>query len=261
MLSIAWVLLIIIITVLVAVILYRAIRENRVQYSSNANSSDPVSYEVLIESLEAETGLVQATLGLRLSQMALLSPQNVALLKEVIPDLPEPHPGTGEISFGSGMSAQEYEKMILSAYGFPENQKWDVKVLFTPQRLVDSTSVFRGVGLLGVQVPSLRPSRPMVPAKLMDAVPSPSRTQLHALGDPWRYPFDRYLVMGKIWGVAYLRYKDQYALLNGETYTISFRLPGYVVKSASVSLLSNWPPMLEPFLAEMLVSGLSGHVV
>lgn len=253
----AWLVLLIISLgiVVAAAFLFRALAEEPVQYvqsTSSASLSDPARYKIVVESFESETGLAQATMSLQLSRAVLLSQQSEALLRKDIPDLPELHGGTGVLTFKTGMSPSEYEKELLSYAGAPWDLPPELKLLFTPQQLVDISPLFQGFGLLAVQLPSLRPASPVSPANLSTDFPSPHRAQLRALGDPRRYPFDRYLVMGQIQGVAYLGYKGRYALINGETYQITFRLPGYVVKPAHPSLLRDWPTLMRNVIWKLI---------
>jgi hypothetical protein len=144
------------------------------------------------------------------------------------------------------MPPEQYMKEIFEFFGLPGGQPViildpDVRVEFSAQSMRDMSPEFLGLGLFQVQMPRLTLPRPASPGTLSKERPSTFKAELHALGEPSRYPFDKYILMGGIVGDAYIGYKGQYTRLKGATYDMTFRLPGFVVKQPPAQLLQDWP--------------------
>ena len=121
-----------------------------------------------------------------------------------------------------------------------KNYSAPVQVFFSPFEISDATNEF-SLGVFGPRgwtnnVPLKRP-----PASFSESVPKSTRADVPLLGDPWLYPFDKYVIAAqiKLMIVATPDWK-QYFRIPDDRYTVSPKIPNLMVRNIQASDLEYW---------------------
>jgi len=121
-----------------------------------------------------------------------------------------------------------------------KNYSAPVQVFFSPFEISDATNEF-SLGVFGPRgwtnnVPLKRP-----PASFSESVPKSTRADVPLLGDPWLYPFDKYVIAAqiKLMIVATPDWK-QYFRIPDDRYTVSPKIPNLMVRNIKASDLEYW---------------------
>ena len=121
-----------------------------------------------------------------------------------------------------------------------KNYSAPVQVFFSPFEISDATNEF-SLGVFGPRgwtnnVPLKRP-----PASFSESVPKSTRADVPLLGDPWLYPFDKYVIAAqiKLMIVATPDWK-QYFRIPDDRYTVSPKIPNLMVRNIKASDLDYW---------------------
>jgi len=121
-----------------------------------------------------------------------------------------------------------------------KNYSAPVQVFFSPFEISDATNEF-SLGVFGPRgwtnnVPLKRP-----PASFSESGPKSTRADVPLLGDPWLYPFDKYVIAAqiKLMIVATPDWK-QYFRIPDDRYTVSPKIPNLMVRNIKASDLEYW---------------------
>jgi len=115
------------------------------------------------------------------------------------------------------------------------------KVFFSPFTIFDLGEGYRSAGLWLAQseIGTARLKKP--PQNFTHEVPGTVHQYLTAIGNPRLYPFDRYLVMGRLYWTAMATVDGkQFATIPGEYYSMEFRIPGFKFREATGKELERW---------------------
>jgi hypothetical protein len=121
-----------------------------------------------------------------------------------------------------------------------KNYSAPVQVFFSPFEISDATNEF-SIGVFAPRgwtndVPLKRP-----PASFSESVPKSTKADVPLLGDPWLYPFDKYVLAAqiKLMIVASPDWK-QYFRIPDDRYTILPKIPSLMVRNMKANDLEYW---------------------
>ena len=121
-----------------------------------------------------------------------------------------------------------------------KNYSAPVQVFFSPFEISDATSEF-SVGVFGPHgwtnsVPLRRP-----PASFSESVPKSTQADVRLLGDPWLYPFDKYVIAAQI-KLAIVATPDwnQYFRIPDDRYAVLPKIPNLMVRNIKANDLEYW---------------------
>jgi len=121
-----------------------------------------------------------------------------------------------------------------------KNDSAPVQVFFSPFEISDATNEF-SVGVFGPRgfinnVPLKHP-----PASFSESVPKSTQADVRLLGDPWLYPFDKYVIAAqiKLMIVATPDWK-QYFRIPDDRYTVLPKIPNLMVRNIKANDLEYW---------------------
>ena len=121
-----------------------------------------------------------------------------------------------------------------------KNYSAPVQIFFSPFEISDATNEF-SVGVFGPRgwtnsVPLKRP-----PASFSESVPKSTQADIRLSGDPWLYPFDKYVIAAqiKLMIVATPDWK-QYFRIPDDRYTVLPKVPNLVVRNIKANDLEYW---------------------
>ena len=121
-----------------------------------------------------------------------------------------------------------------------KNDSAPVKVFFSPFEISDATNEF-SVGVFGPRgwmnnVPLKHP-----PASFSESAPKSTQADIRLLGDPWLYPFDKYVIAAqiKLMIVATPDWK-QYFRIPDDSYTVLPKIPNLMVRNIKANDLEYW---------------------
>ena len=121
-----------------------------------------------------------------------------------------------------------------------KNDSAPVKVFFSPFEISDATNEF-SVGVFGPRgwmnnVPLKHP-----PASFSESAPKSTQADIRLLGDPWLYPFDKYVIAAqiKLMIVATPDWK-QYFRIPDDRYTVLPKIPNLIVRNIKANDLEYW---------------------
>jgi len=121
-----------------------------------------------------------------------------------------------------------------------KNDAAPVQVFFSPFEISDATNEF-SVGIFGPRgwtnnVPLKRP-----PASFSESVPKSTQADIRLLGDPWLYPFDKYVVAAQI-KLTIVATSDwnQYFKIPDDRYTVLPKIPNLMVRNIKANDLEYW---------------------
>jgi len=121
-----------------------------------------------------------------------------------------------------------------------KNYSAPVQVFFSPFEISDATNEF-SVGVFGPRgwtnnVPLRHP-----PASFSESVPKSTQADIRLLGDPWLYPFDKYVVAAQI-KLTIVATPDwnQYFRIPDDRYTVLPKTPNLMVRNIKANDLGYW---------------------
>ena len=121
-----------------------------------------------------------------------------------------------------------------------KNSSAPVQVFFSPFEISDATNEF-SVGVFGPRgwtnnVPLRRP-----PASFSESIPKSTQADVRLLGDPWLYPFDKYVVAAQI-KLMIVATPDwnQYFRIPDDRYTVLPKIPDLMVRNIKENDLGYW---------------------
>ena len=121
-----------------------------------------------------------------------------------------------------------------------KNYSAPAQVFFSPFEISDATNEF-SLGVFAprgwtTNVPLKRP-----PASFSESVPKSTRADVPLLGDPWLYPFDKYVIAAqiKLMIVATPDWK-QYFRIPDDRYTVLPKIPNLMVRNIKANDLEYW---------------------
>ena len=121
-----------------------------------------------------------------------------------------------------------------------KNYSAPVQIFFGPFEISDATNEF-SVGVFGPRgwtnnVPLRHP-----PASFSESVPKSAQADIRLLGDPWLYPFDKYVVAAQI-KLTIVATPDwnQYFRIPDDRYTVLPKIPNLMVRNIKANDLGYW---------------------
>jgi hypothetical protein len=196
------------IAVMAAAGIYGYLREQPLDSKLRFNSMSGTKYRIVFDSFDPDSKVVQAHASVELFNDA----------------------------------AYFTDKTFFSSIGIIHPK--DVKLSYGPISFEDLGERVNDSGLIVAQFDeNIYPSAP--DANYGESFPPIARCELHALGNTSLFPFDKYLVLGKIWSDIFVEKtnatkteKDRFVRLDMESFGIDFRLPGYFARPALQSELA-----------------------
>jgi hypothetical protein len=190
----------------------RSYEEERVDFMLTVSAPlYPKAYHVSLDSIDEVAGRIRVRAQVALNRTVLI------LTKEAR-DL---------------LTPEEIEK--LPAY----KQIDSIKISFGPIELEDLSENYRALGLWFVQRSGFHRMQPE--SSFTPSVPSPVQRELFAIGNPTFYPFDQYVVMGRVSCEAFASTDGKnYIALPSELYDVDFRIPGFTLRNATGAELQKW---------------------
>jgi len=127
----------------------------------------------------------------------------------------------------------------------------EAHVQFTPLQIIDLAQSFDSLGLAETQFVATTTAENTAPTNnYSDTVPTAVTTDIHLIGNPKWYPFDDYLLLGKIDcdALATIDGKN-YEHVPGNSYVFESNVEGFIVRQADKGTLENWNSGVKKILA------------